>query len=41
MAWNYPLTFDSKEPLCTHVVSLLSFTQTGFLPLFALALIIP
>ena len=20
-AWNYPLTFDSKEPFCTHVVS--------------------
>ena len=30
MAWNYPLTFDSKELFCTCVVSPLSFTQKGF-----------
>ena len=30
MAWNYPLTFDSKEPFCACVVSPLSFTQMGF-----------
>ena len=33
MAWSYPLTFDSKGPFCTCVVSPLSFTQTRFLPL--------
>ena len=30
MAWNYPLTFDSKEPFFACVVSPLSFTQTFF-----------
>ena len=30
---SFPLTFDSKGPFCTCVVSPLSFTQTRFLPL--------
>ena len=33
MTWNYPLTFDSKEPFCACVVSPLSFTQVFFLSL--------
>ena len=28
VAWNYPLTFDSKEPFCPCVVFPLSFTQS-------------
>ena len=39
MGWNYPLTFDSKEPFCPCVVFPLTLTQ--FLPLFILAMIIP
>ena len=31
MAWNYPLTFDSKEPFCTYVVSTLSDRVFSFL----------
>ena len=37
MAWNYPLTFDTKEPFWACVVSSLPFTQIGFLLLFVLA----
>ena len=40
MAWNYPLTFDSKEPFSACVVSPLPFTQIGFLLLFVFAMII-
>ena len=31
MAWNYPLTFGSKEPFCTCVVSTLSDRVFSFL----------
>ena len=44
MAWNYSLTFDSKEPFCVCVLSPLSFTQKDFfffLPCFVLDMIIP
>ena len=38
MAWSYPLTFDSKEPLC---VSLILYSDQVFSPLFIFAIIIP
>ena len=43
MAWNYSLTFDSKEHFCVCVLSPLSFTQKDFffLPHFVLDMIIP
>ena len=31
MAWNYPLTFGSREPFCTCVVSILSDRVFSFL----------
>ena len=41
MAWNHPLTFDSKEPFCcTHMFSLILYSDR-VLPLFVLAKIIP
>ena len=41
MAWNHPLTFDSKEPFCcTHMFSLI-LDSDRVLPLFVLAKIIP
>ena len=41
MAWNYPLTFDSKEPFCACVVFSLILYSDRVLPLFVLARIIP
>ena len=48
MAWNYPLTFDSKEPLCSVSLVLkrvgrknpLILYSNRVLPLFVLAMII-
>ena len=40
MAWNHPLTFDSKEPFCcTRMFSLILYSDR-VLPLFVLAMII-
>ena len=41
MAWNYPLTLDSKEPFCACVVFSLILHSDKVLPLFVLAKIIP
>ena len=41
MAWNYPLTFGSKEPFCARVVFSLILHSDRVLPLFVLAKITP